>query len=199
MSSLCLEVEVAGFDLCGHPGEKDLGNWIMFAKAGRVLSIPWIAAGGTADGSQLAAALGFGAAGVNMGTAFMATQDCKIDDSIKQALVSGSEDDTELLMRGYNTLRVFKNSASTEAKQLELSDPAGHSKNKRFRELVADNPDGRARKAFEGSLAEDDAVWSAGQVMTLIDSVPSCEELCQRMVDEAVAVLERGPSLIARM
>ena len=61
-------VEVAGFDLCGHPGEKDLGNWIMFAKAGRVLSIPWIAAGGTADGSQLAAALGFGASGVNMGT-----------------------------------------------------------------------------------------------------------------------------------
>ena len=59
-------VEVAGFDLCGHPGEKDLGNWIMFAKAGRVLRIPWIAAGGCGDGSQLAAALAFGACGVNM-------------------------------------------------------------------------------------------------------------------------------------
>jgi NAD(P)H-dependent flavin oxidoreductase YrpB (nitropropane dioxygenase family) len=51
----------------------------------------------------------------------------------------------------------------------------------------------------QGKLAEDDAVWSAGQVMTLIDGVPSCEELCQRIVDEAVAVLERGTSLIARI
>ena len=54
----------------------------------------------------------------------------------------------------------------------------------------------------QGKLAEDDAVWSAGQVMTLIDGVPSSvarSSLCQRIVDEAVAVLERGTSLIARI
>jgi nitronate monooxygenase len=38
-------VEIAGFDLGGHPGEKDVGNWVLLAKAGKSLTIPWIAAG----------------------------------------------------------------------------------------------------------------------------------------------------------
>ena len=61
--------------------------------------------------------------------------------------------------------------------QLELDDPTGHRKLPRYRELLRDDPDGRARKAFEGALPESEAVWSAGQVMTLIDDVPSCAEL----------------------
>ena len=50
----------------------------------------------------------------------MATSDCQIDESVKQALVGGDENDTTLLMRGYNTLRVFKNRAATEAKQVSI-------------------------------------------------------------------------------
>jgi NAD(P)H-dependent flavin oxidoreductase YrpB (nitropropane dioxygenase family) len=69
-----------------------------------------------------------GACGINMGTRFMATQECNIHDDIKQALVNGSEDDTELLMRGRNTLRVYKNSAAVEAKQLEIQHPKAYDK-----------------------------------------------------------------------
>ena len=36
-------VEMAGLDLGGHPGEKDVGNWILLAAAGKKLSVPWIA------------------------------------------------------------------------------------------------------------------------------------------------------------
>jgi NAD(P)H-dependent flavin oxidoreductase YrpB (nitropropane dioxygenase family) len=54
-----------------------VGNWVLLAKAGRKLKeagIPFVASGGCATGSQLAAALCMGAEGMNMGTAFMATK-----------------------------------------------------------------------------------------------------------------------------
>ena len=189
-------VEMAGLDLGGHPGEKDVGNWILLAAAGKKLSVPWIAAGGTATGSQLAAALTLGASGVNMGTRFMATQECEIDPTIKQAIVKGTEHDTELLMRGYNTLRVFKNSAAKEAKQLELE---GATKSDRYRELLQDNPDGKTRQALQGAVPEDSAVWSAGQSMALITDIPSCAELLQRMVAEAADVLDRSSAMVSRL
>jgi nitronate monooxygenase len=93
-------VEVAGFDLGGHPGEKDVGNWILLAKAGQKLRLPWIAAGGCATGAQLAAAIALGASGINMGTRFLATKECAVAAGIKQAILQGSEEDTALLMRG---------------------------------------------------------------------------------------------------
>ena len=83
-----------GFDCGGHPGEEDVGNWVLLAKAGAELKkvgIPFVASGGCATGSQLAAALALGAEGINMGTAFMATTEAPIHNNIKQALVDTDE------------------------------------------------------------------------------------------------------------
>merc|ERR1712070_1125496 len=79
-------ISMDGFDWGGHPGEEDVGNWVLLARAGRVLKIPFVASGGNVTGSQLAAAMAMGAEGVNMGTAFMATQEAPVHDGIKQAL-----------------------------------------------------------------------------------------------------------------
>ena len=57
-----------GFDCGGHPGEDDVGNWVLLPKAADKLSIPFIASGGCANGKQMAAALALGACGMNMGT-----------------------------------------------------------------------------------------------------------------------------------
>ena len=62
---------------CEHAGEEDIGNWVLLAKAGRVLNVPFVASGGCATGSQLAAAIALGADGLNMGTRFMATKVCE--------------------------------------------------------------------------------------------------------------------------
>lgn len=189
-------VEVAGFDLGGHPGEKDVGNWILLAKAGRTLRLPWIAAGGNATGTQLAAALTMGASGVNMGTRFLATQECAVGPEIKQAIVRGTEEDTELLMRGYNTLRVFKNSAAQEAKQLEVTH-RDHAKMEKFRKLVADNPEAMTRLAMQGQVSQDTAVWSAGQAMGLISDIPTCADLLAEVVSEAAEALKRSTALVS--
>ena len=53
-------ISMDGFECAGHPGESDIGNWVLFPKAARELKIPFVASGGCGDGKQLAAALALG-------------------------------------------------------------------------------------------------------------------------------------------
>lgn len=68
-------ISIDGLECAGHPGEFDVGNWILLAQCKQKLKIPYIVSGGCANGSQLAAALTLGAQGMNMGTRFMATKE----------------------------------------------------------------------------------------------------------------------------
>lgn len=62
-------ISMDGFDCAGHPGEADVGNWVLFAKAARKLSVPFVGSGGCGDGKQLAAAIALGAEGMNVSCA----------------------------------------------------------------------------------------------------------------------------------
>merc|ERR1719510_1477627 len=113
-------ISMDGFECGGHPGEKDTGNWVLLAQAARKLSIPFVASGGCATGRQLAAALALGGAGINCGTAFMATKEAPIHDGVKQALVEGDETSTTLVMRALrNTERVYKNATAEKVRAIE--------------------------------------------------------------------------------
>jgi len=92
-------ISIDGFECAGHPGEADVGNWVLAPQAARELDVPFIVSGGVATGSQLAAALALGACGVNMGTRFMATTEAPIHDNVKRAIVQGGADSTVLVMR----------------------------------------------------------------------------------------------------
>ena len=120
----CDMISLDGFDCAGHPGETDVGNFILQPVAARKLSIPFVTSGGVGDGKQLAASLALGAEGVNMGTRFMATLEAPIHANIKQALVDGDENSTQLVMRTLkNTERVYKNRTSDEVLRIEAEHP----------------------------------------------------------------------------
>jgi nitronate monooxygenase len=185
-------VSMDGFECAGHPGEEDVGNWILLAKAARKLKIPYLASGGVGDGKQLAAALALGADGVNMGTRFMATKECPIHDNIKKALVEGDERSTTLVMRTLkNTERVFKNEMAAKIVDIEGKEPG------KF-EAIAPYVKGMLyRKSFQETGNTQDSVWSAGQVMGLIDDIPTCQELIEGMVAEAEGIIrKRLPSFL---
>ncbi|WP_339339271.1 nitronate monooxygenase [uncultured Oceanicoccus sp.] len=57
------------------------------------IDIPLICAGGIGNAKDFEQALQMGYAGVQLGTRFLATHECKITDSYKQAIVDHSEDD----------------------------------------------------------------------------------------------------------
>ena len=181
-------VSIDGFECAGHPGEDDVPNMILIPAAVRALKIPVIASGGIGDGRGMAAALVLGAQGINMGTRFMCTKEAPIHDNIKQALVGGSERDTNLMFRTmHNTARVFKNAISNEVVAMEKRG----AKFEEVRHLVAG---ARGKVALrEGKV--DDGVVSAGMVIGLIHDIPSCAELVERIVAECRERLNQATSL----
>jgi nitronate monooxygenase len=185
-------VSIDGFECAGHPGEDDVPGLVLIPAAVRALKVPVIASGGIADGAGMAAALALGAEGVNMGTRFVATREAPVHDHIKQALVAARETDTRLMFRTLkNSARVLRNAISEEVITLERR-PGGCSFDE-LRPLVA-GPRGRATLA---SGAIDDGVVWAGQVVGLVDDIPSCAELLDRMVAQCRARLAAASALCA--
>jgi NADH:quinone reductase (non-electrogenic) len=172
-------VSIDGFECAGHPGEDGVGCLILFAAAARKLKIPLIGSGGIADGYTMAAALATGVEGVNMGTRFCATREAPIHDNIKQLLVEKTERDTNLIFRTlHNTGRVLKTPVSDEVIAIE-NRPGGCEFND-IHHLVAG---AKGREALETGDYSKGLIW-AGQTVGLIDDVPTCAELIQRMVRE---------------
>lgn len=188
----CDMVSVDGFECAGHPGEDDVTNMILLPLAARRLKIPFLASGGLADGKGLAAALAMGADGINMGTRFMVTREAPIHEKVKQAMVDASELDTALIYRSLrNTARVFKNSIAE--KVLEIESQPGATNFEDIRPLVQG---AKGKELFEdGDL--DRGIWSAGMVVGLIDDIPSCEELIDRIVHEAESIISERLQQIA--
>ncbi len=190
-------ISIDGFECAGHPGEEDIPGLVLIPLAARKIEIPVIASGGIADGRGMAAALSLGAEGVNMGTRFQVTREAPIHDTIKHALAAASERDTKLIFRTLrNTARVFRNRISEEVVTTE--NRPGGCQFEDIRELVSG---ARGRKALEQG-DPDGGIISAGLVIGLIDDVPTCEELIQRMVGECrqrlvLALSSMDPACVA--
>jgi len=187
LSAQALGVDVIsmdGFECAGHPGEDDIGNFVLLAKAARTLKIPFIASGGVGTGSQLAAALALGADGVNMGTRFMATVEAPIHPNIKKALVDGDEKGTTHVFRTLkNTERVYKNAHVERVQAIEAQHPGD------FKAIAPLVKGALYGEAFKKTGDPNNSVWSCGIVMGLIDDVPTCQELLDRMVAEAESII----------
>lgn len=180
-------ISIDGFECAGHPGEDDIGGLVLIPAAARVVQLPLVASGGIADGRGMAAALALGAEGVNMGTRFCATQEAPIHPRIKQALTEASERHTQLIFRTlHNTGRVLKNAISDEVVATERRE--GGCEFADIRHLVAG---ARGRAALEQGDVEAGLLW-AGQVVGLIDDIPTCQQLIDRMVAECHERLSAG-------
>ena len=185
-------VSIDGFECAGHPGEDDIPGLILIPAAARALSIPIIASGGIADGRGMAAALALGAEGVNMGTRFCATQEAPIHQNIKQALVDATERDTKLIFRTLrNTGRVLKNKISEEVVATE-NRPGGCE----FKDIQPLVSGARGRQALETGSVDEGLVWG-GLCIGLINDIPTCAELLERMVKECREQLNNAVRLCA--
>lgn len=181
----CDAVSVDGFECGGHPGEDDIPNFILLPRAAEELTIPFVASGGMADGRSLVAAMALGAEGMNMGTRFLATKDAPIHDNVKQAIVEADELQTRLIMRNLrNTERVLKNGAVDEIIRIEKEKGDDQTIDD-IRHLVTG---AKGRLVLqEGKM--DEAAWSCGMVAGLIHDIPTCDELIQRIMAEADAIV----------
>jgi NADH:quinone reductase (non-electrogenic) len=177
-------ISIDGFECAGHPGEDDVGLVVLLpATVDALPDTPIIASGGMADGRSLVAALALGADGVNMGTRFCATQEAKIHQNVKQAIVDMDELGTVLVGRTLrNTARVARNAISEQVAEIQ-KDPT-----KTFadvKELMA-GVRGRENVLRDGDT--DGGIWTSGQSQALIHDIPTCADLVKNIMAQAEAV-----------
>ncbi|MDH3737807.1 MAG: nitronate monooxygenase family protein [Alphaproteobacteria bacterium] len=189
----CDAVSVDGFECGGHPGEDDIPNMILLPRAADELTIPFVASGGMADARSLVAALAMGADGMNMGTRFIATQEAPVHERVKQAIVAAGELDTRLIMRPLrNTERVLTNDAVERLLETERERGADLA----FDDIMAEVAGVYPKVMLDGDM--DAGAWSCGMVAGLIDDIPTCQELIDRIMAEAeVLVRQRLASMLA--
>jgi NAD(P)H-dependent flavin oxidoreductase YrpB (nitropropane dioxygenase family) len=180
----CDAVSVDGFECGGHPGEDDIPNMILLPRAAEELKIPFVASGGMADGRSLVAALSLGAAGMNMGTRFIATKEAPVHQNVKNALVAATELDTRLIMRSLrNTERVLKNANVDRLLEIEREKGAKLTIDDIHDQVAGVYP----RIMLDGQM--DAGAWSCGMVAGLIHDIPSCKELVDRIMTEAEQII----------
>ena len=217
-------VMIQGGEGGGHTGP--VPTTLLLPSVLDAVEIPVVAAGGFFDGRGLAAALAYGAAGVGMGTRFLLTSDSTVPDSVKQRYLSAGLTDTVVtakvdgmphrmlrtdLVDSVEESSAMKRLGPTARRTLAFKRMSGMS----WRQLAAD---GRAMKhgsdrswtqmvlaantpmMLKAGLVEgnpDAGVLASGQVVGLIDDLPSCEELIDRVVTEAAAALKRARDHLA--
>ena len=176
-------ISIDGFECAGHPGEDDIPGLVLIPAAADKVKIPMIASGGIGDGRGLAAALALGAEGINMGTRFCATVEAPIHDNIKQLLVTNDERATNLIFRTFhNTGRVAKNSVSDRVVALG-GEPGAVFED--VRPLVSG---AQGRTALETGDVDAGLIW-AGQVQGLIHDIPTCQQLIDRIMQDAETII----------
>ena len=189
------------------------------------VDLPVIAAGGFFDGRGLAAALSYGAAGVGMGTRFLLTQDSAVPQAVKELYLTHGLTDTVVtakvdgmphrmlrtdLVESLEGTSAVKRLGPTLRRTLEFKRDSGMSwlalaKDGRAMKKTQDRSLGQMALAantpvmLKAGLVEGDTsagVLASGQVVGVIDDLPTCEELIDRMVLRAVEELRRGSAYV---
>lgn len=182
----CDAVSVDGFECGGHPGEDDIPNMILLPRAADELEIPFVASGGMADARSLVASLAMGAEGMNMGTRFIATKEAPVHENVKRAIVAASELDTRLVMRPLrNTERVMNNAAVERI--LEKERTLG--KDLQIQDIIQEVAGVYPTIMLEGDM--DAGAWSCGMVAGLINDIPTCQELIDRIMSGAEELIRQ--------
>lgn len=188
-------------------------------------SIPVIAAGGFFDGRGLAAALSYGAAGIGMGTRFLLTSDSAVPQAVKELYLSYDLNGTVVTDKAdgmpHRMLRtpyveslletsVVRRVAPTVRRTLEFKRSSGMSWGALARDGVRLARSGERSMAqtaaaantpmmLKAGLVEGDVsagVLASGQVVGLLDDLPSCEELIDRVVLGAVEALSAAAAAV---
>lgn len=213
-------VVVQGGEGGGHTG--DVATTVLLPQVVDAVDIPVIAAGGFHDGRGLVAALAYGAAGIAMGTRFLLTSDSTVPDAVKAEYLAATVKDvtvttkvdglphrmlrTELvdalersgraasLLRAARHAAAFRHESGTSwAGMVRDGLAMKHGKQLTWSQLLlaANTPMLLKASMVEGRT--DLGVMASGQVAGLIDDLPSCAELVDRVMAEAHAALDALP------
>jgi len=171
-----------GTESGGHVGE--VTTMVLVPQVVDAVSVPVVAAGGIADGRGLAAALALGAAGVQIGTVFLASAEAPVHDNFKQAILNANDRSTLVTGRGIGApVRAIANKMTKEFARYEKEGRPVEE----FEHLAVG---GLCRAVYEGDV--DTGSLMAGQISGLIGEIKPVQTIIEDMVRTAEGLLKEG-------
>lgn len=166
------------FDLTHHNNGADIGTFSLVPQVVDNVKIPVVAAGGVNDGRSLAAALLLGAAGVQIGTRFLSSEESGIHKAYKQKLFNSHEDDTVITkVFSGRPARGILNKFIEEFSTKPLAYPYQNSATKSIRGAAANHNTG-----------EYMSLW-AGQNLRSVVKEQSAAEIVEEIMKKAQEIL----------
>ena len=216
-------VMIQGGEGGGHTGA--VPTTLLLPSVLDAVDIPVVAGGGFYDGRGLAAALAYGAAGIGMGTRFLLTSDSAVPQSIKEQYLKFGLDGTVVTRKAdgmpHRLLRTeYVENLESDGLAHRVIGTARRTlafkkmSDMTWRQLLVD---GRQMKSasdrswsqmtqaantpmlLKAGLVEGDTsagMLASGQVVGLIDSLPTCDEVITTTVENAQRQLAQANSLI---
>ncbi len=177
-------IVVEGMESGGHIGENSTFCLIPQAKKA-VQNIPLVAAGGIFDGTTFVAALILGADGVQMGTRFLASQECQIHENYKKAVLEAGDEDIAVVARFTgHPIRAIKNKLAESIKKMEEKNPFPE-------EIKAERFAGN-----KGSANVDITPLLCGICAGSITEIKNVKEIMEEMVNDASKILKEDERLL---
>lgn len=165
-------VVAEGTEAGGHIGEAS--TMTLVPQVVDAVKIPVIAAGGIADGRGIAAAFMLGAKGVQMGTAFIVTEECQVHENYKNEIIRARDIDSKVTGRSCgHPVRTLRNQMTKLYLQKEKEGAS-------FEELEALTLGGLKKAVVEGDVKNGSLM--AGQSAGLVTEKMTCEMLIRKLV-----------------
>ncbi|MCR5729693.1 MAG: enoyl-[acyl-carrier-protein] reductase FabK [Ruminococcus sp.] len=170
-----------GTESGGHIGENT--TMCLVPQVVDAVQIPVIAAGGIADGRGMAASFMLGAEGVQIGTRFLASEECQIHPVFKELVIKAK--DTDSVVTGRYTGHPCRNVKTKFAKKLAAGEKDGTLSPDEFEKLTV----GALRRAVvEGDV--ESGSFLCGAIAGMINEVKTCAEIVKEINDGAEKLLK---------
>jgi len=175
-------VVAEGTESGGHIGENT--TMCLVPQVVDALEIPVIAAGGIADGRGMAAAFMLGAEGVQIGTRFLASEECQIHPTFKELVIKAK--DTDNIVTGRYTGHPCRNIKTKFAKQLANGEKEGTISPEEFENLTV----GALRRAVVDGDVESGS-FLCGAIAGMVNEVKPCKDIIEEIMAGAEKLLAR--------
>lgn len=174
---------VEGVEAGGHNGLEEMPLFSLLPQVADAVSLPIIAAGGIADARGWFAARALGADGVQMGTRFVATEECPASPRYKQAILEAIDTGTVITCRRLVPTRSLRTEFSRKLLDLEQGGASAEA----IREFLGYS---RPRTGqLEGDLVNGEAYCGAS--VGLIKEILPAGEIIRRLVQDYQEILNR--------
>ncbi|MCR5708540.1 MAG: enoyl-[acyl-carrier-protein] reductase FabK [Ruminococcus sp.] len=173
-------VVAEGTESGGHIGENT--TMCLVPQVVDALEIPVIAAGGIADGRGMAAAFMLGAEGVQIGTRFLASEECQIHPTFKELVIKAK--DTDSVVTGRYTGHPCRNIKTKFSKKLANGEKDGSLSPEEFEQITL----GSLRKAVvDGNV--DEGSFLCGAIAGMVNEIKPCKDIVEEIMAGAEKLL----------